>query len=46
MMYIVLYKTEIEYEIMTLDGWLDSLNSILKGKRAELVRMSLIEVTK
>jgi len=45
-MYIVLYKNEIEYEIMTLNGWLNSLNGVLNGKRAELVSISLIEVTK
>jgi len=45
-MFIVLYKNEIEYEIMTFDGWLNSLNGVLKGKRAELVSISLIEVTK
>lgn len=45
-MYIVLYKNEIEYEIMTFDSWLNSLNGVLNGKRAELVSISLIEVTK
>ena len=42
MIYIVLYKNEIDYDIYTISGWLNALNSVLKGRRAECVDMSLL----